>query len=191
MKTEEKILEAALDVVQEKTISGTRMHHIAKKADVVQSNVHYYYKTKKDLLKALQEKVLQHCLDIREKDREKIEKDTFEEQMNIFILQKKHFITKDQKYDYAELDFWLQGRIEENIRKDFQKSFAIWRNEIREIIRRFFPDLPEERLEYFPYLIVSMLEGASIQYLIDPEAFDLDKYFDYCKLAIDNMLRAT
>ena len=96
MKTEEKILEAALDVVQEKTISGTRMHHIAEKADVVQSNVHYYYKTKRDLLKALQEKVLQHCLDIREKDRE-IAGDNFADQMNVFIHQKKNFITKEQK----------------------------------------------------------------------------------------------
>ena len=190
MKTEEKILEAALDVVQERTISGTRMHHIAEKADVVQSNVHYYYRTKKDLLKALQEKVLNHCLEIRKKDRALMEENSFEEEMNVFILQKKHFITQDQKYDYAELDFWLQGRIEEDIREDFQKSFQIWRNEIREVLGRFFPCLSKEKKEYFPYLIVSMLEGASIQYLIDPEAFDLDKYFEYCKMAIDSMLRS-
>lgn len=189
MKTEEKILEAALDVVQERTISGTRMHHIAEKADVVQSNVHYYYKTKKDLLKALQEKVLQHCLDIREKDRE-IAGDNFADQMNVFIHQKKNFITKEQKYDYAELDFWLQGRIDEGIRTDFQKSFENWRREIRNVIHRFFPGLPKEKLNYFPYLIVSLLEGASIQYLIDPDAFDIDKYFEYCKLTIDSMLRS-
>ena len=187
MKTEEKILEAALDVVQEKTISGTRMHHIAEKAEVVQSNVHYYYKTKKDLLKALQEKVLQHCLDIRARDRERIG-DTFEEQMDVFMKQKKHFITKEQKYDYAELDFWMQGRIEDKIREDFQKSFQIWREEIREVIGRFFPNLSSEKLEYFPCIIVSMLEGASIQYLIDPDAFDIDQYFEYCKLTIFSML---
>lgn len=188
MKTEEKILEAALDVVQERTISGTRMHHIAEKADVVQSNVHYYFKTKKDLLKALQEKVLQHCIDIREKDRERIG-DTFDEQMNVFMNQKKYFITKDKRYDYAELDFWMQGQIEEDIKEDFQKSFHNWRKEIRDVLSRYFPNLSGEKLNYFPYLIVSMLEGASIQYLIDPDAFDLDKYFEYCKLTIDSMLR--
>lgn len=190
MKTEEKILEAALEVVQEKTISGTRMHQIADKADVVQSNVHYYYKTKRDLLKALQEKVLKHCLDIRENERRQIDKNSFEEQMNVFIHQKQHFITKDPKYDYAEIDFWLQSRIEDNIREDFQKSFSIWREEIRQVLERFFPGLAKEKIEYFPYLIVSMLEGASLQYLIDPDAFDLDRYFEYCKYAIDSMIRS-
>ncbi|MDO4556254.1 MAG: TetR/AcrR family transcriptional regulator [Lachnospiraceae bacterium] len=186
--TEERILDAALEVVQERTISGTRMHHIAEKADVVQSNVHYYYKTKKDLLKALQEKVLRHCLDIRKKERESID-DSFEAQMEVFIKQKRFFILEDQKYDYAELDFWMQGRIEDNIKEDFQKSFRIWRGEIREVISRFFPELDKEKLEYFPYMIVSLLEGASIQYLIDPEAFDLEKYFEYCRYTIDSILK--
>ena len=110
--------------------------------------------------------------------------------MNVFIHQKKNFITKEQKYDYAELDFWLQGRIDEGIRTDFQRSFENWRREIRDVIHRFFPGLPKEKLNYFPYLIVSLLEGASIQYLIDPNAFDIDKYFEYCKLTIDSMLRS-
>lgn len=52
-ETEERILNAALKVVNDVTISGTRMHLIADKADMVQSNVHYYYKTKQDLLKRL------------------------------------------------------------------------------------------------------------------------------------------
>ena len=38
-ETEERILNAALKVVNDVTISGTRMHLIAEKADMVQSNV--------------------------------------------------------------------------------------------------------------------------------------------------------
>lgn len=52
-----------------------------------------------------------------------------------------------------------------------------------------FSRLPKEKINYFPYLIVSLLEGASIQYLIVPNAFDIDQYFEYCKLTIDSMLR--
>ena len=58
-ETEERILNAALKVVNDVTISGTRMHLIAEKADMVQSNVHYYYKTKQELLKGLQEWILE------------------------------------------------------------------------------------------------------------------------------------
>lgn len=39
--TNEKVLKAALKVVNQATISGTRMHQIAEEADMVQSNVHY------------------------------------------------------------------------------------------------------------------------------------------------------
>ena len=63
--TEEKILTAALKVINRETISGTRIHLIAKEADVAQSNVHYYYKTKQDLMDSLQERVLEECYDIR------------------------------------------------------------------------------------------------------------------------------
>ena len=55
-----------------------------------------------------------------------------------------------------------------------------------------FSRLPKEKINYFPYFIVSLLEGASIQYLIVPnafDAFDIDQYFEYCKLTIDSMLR--
>ena len=50
---EEKILNAAFRVVDRHTISGTRMHLIAEEAKMVQSNLHYYFKTKQDLMLAL------------------------------------------------------------------------------------------------------------------------------------------
>ena len=65
-ETEERILNAALKVVNDVTISGTRMHLIAEKADMVQSNVHYYYKTKQELLKGLQEWILEECYDMQQ-----------------------------------------------------------------------------------------------------------------------------
>ncbi|MEG0689301.1 MAG: helix-turn-helix domain-containing protein, partial [Hungatella sp.] len=64
-RTEERILEAALDVIEEKTISGTRMRLIADRAELFQSNIHYYYKSKQDLLLAVQKRVLKKCIDLR------------------------------------------------------------------------------------------------------------------------------
>lgn len=84
-EAEERILNAALKVVNEATISGTRMHLIAEKADMVQSKVHYYYKTKQALLEGLQERfqesysewrdaireiIIRFCPDMEENDKE-------------------------------------------------------------------------------------------------------------------------
>ena len=136
--TRERILNAALKVINEETISGTRMHLIAEKADVVQSNVHYYYETKQDLLLALQEKVLTECYEIRRQDKKK-SRDTLESQLHIFFQQKKHLILKKAEYDFAEMDFLIQGKMNEKIHQRFVESYEQWRDDIREVIIRYCP----------------------------------------------------
>lgn len=179
-KPEEKILEAALDVVVENTICGTRMHLIAQRAGMVQSNLHYYYRTKDDLMLALQKKVLKRCLEIRDRFKRKAE-NTLEGQIDVFIKQKLEFILKEKKYDYAEIDFWVQGHINENIQKGFSDSFEGWREEIGMTLDKFVPDMDKHKREYLPYFIVSVLEGASVQYLIKEGRFNVEEYFKFSK----------
>lgn len=176
MKNEDRILNAALKVVEEHTISGTRMHLIAQEADMLQSNVHYYYKTKDELMYALQKKVLDKCLEIRAELNAQAE-DTLEAKMDVFIEQKKNFITENQRFDYAEMDFWQQGRIHPEIKKRFADSYAGWRKDIKDMLETYVPKLPLPMKEYLPAFFVSILEGATIQYLMDEESFDLDSYF--------------
>ena len=183
MKNEDKILEAALVVVQENTISKTRMHLIAQKAEMLQSNLHYYYKTKNDLMCALQKKVLDKCLDIRADIRVHSE-DTLESQLDVFINQKKAFIMEYREYDYAELDFWVQGRINPDMKDGFAKSFQGWRQELGQILDKYVPNLPKTLRNNLPSQIVSILEGATIQYLIDEDSFDIDEYFNFAKKMI-------
>lgn len=187
LKTEDRILEAALEIVQEKTISGTRMHLIAKRANIVQSNIHYYYKTKKDLMLALQNKVLSRCMELRKETKER-SPDTLEAELDVFIRQKVDFIIKEKKYDYAELDFWVQSRISEEIKKGFQNSFHNWRREITAMLEKYVPELSKEKKTYLPYMMVSFLEGASIQYLIE-ESFDLEEYMNFCKQNILQLIK--
>ena len=188
MKNEERILEAALKVVEDHTISGTRMHLIAKKAEMFPSNIHYYYRTKDELLLALQQMVLDKCLNLRA-DIRVHSKDTLESQLDVFIGQKKAFIMEYREYDYAEIDFWVQGRVNSNIKKGFADSFSGWREEISQVLEKYIPDFQEEKKVYLSAHIVSILEGATIQYLMDENAFDLDKYFAFGKKMILNMIK--
>lgn len=178
--TRERILNAALKVINEETISGTRMHLIAEKADVVQSNVHYYYETKQDLLLALQEKVLTECYEIRRQDKKK-SRDTLESQLHIFFQQKKHLILKKTEYDFAEMDFLIQGKMNEKIHQRFVESYEQWRDDIREVIIRYCPGIDEQTKETLPFVIVSMLQGASLQALVDQKMFDVEECFAKCE----------
>lgn len=184
MKNEDKILKAALAVVKEHTISGTRMHLIAEKAGMVQSNIHYYFKTKGDLMSALQRTVLEKCLELRKNYRKNIKEYTLEEELDVFIAQKKAFILKYREYDYAEVDFWVQGRINKEMKDCFAESFEGWRKEIRGMLQKYEPELSDKANKCLPYQIVSYLEGATIQYLVDEKRIDLDAYFEFGKKMI-------
>lgn len=181
--TNEKILKAALKVVDQATISGTRMHLIAEEAQMVQSNVHYYYKTKEDLLEGLQEHVLNEFYTLQDTLKKK-SGDTLEEQLHVFFQQKKQMITRKRDYDFAELDFIVQSKINPTIQGRFQTAYMEWRDSIREILIRFCPEMDEKEKELIPYLAVSLLEGASIQMLVDKKDFDADGYFEMAEKII-------
>jgi AcrR family transcriptional regulator len=187
LKPEERILEAALDVVEENTISGTRMHLIAKQVDMAQSNLHYYYKSKEELLLGLHNKVLRKCIELREKDK-CIAEDNLEAQLDVFFHQKREFILNNKKYDFAEVDFWVQARTNDKIKEAFQDSFRGWRCDIESIIQRYKPEVSEPRVKLIAVVMVSMLEGATMQYLIDEGCFQIDEYFAFCKLELLKMI---
>jgi AcrR family transcriptional regulator len=175
-----RIMNAALDVVNKQTIAGTRMHLIAERAKMVQSNVHYYYKTKNELMGALQEYIFEECYDARRKEK-KHSKDTLESQLNVFINQKKRLILTKHKYDFAEIDFWVQSKSNEEIHEKFDESYTKWRREIREVLEKYCPWLDDKSKELLPYTLVSLLQGATIQHLINKGEFDIEGYFEQCK----------
>lgn len=182
--TEDRILDAALDIIQEKTISGLRIRQVAEKAHVFQSNIHYYYSSKNELLLAVQKKVLNRYREIRQHSISLLKTGaplSLEDHLDIFIKQKIHTILEEDKYDVAELDFWNQARLEPDMHLEFCRSFENWRQEIRDMISDFAPEMPPLKQNLLSGIAVSLLEGASVQFLVDNQAFDLDSYFVYCK----------
>lgn len=184
-----RILNAALDVVNKETISGTRMHLIADQARMVQSNVHYYYKTKNELMLALQDYIFEECYDIRKKEK-KHSKDSLESQLDVFVNQKKRLILNKHKYDFAEIDFWVQSKTNEEVHEKFAASYDKWRREIRDILEKYCPNLEDMSKEVLPYTLVSLMEGATIQYFINKNHFDIDNYFAMCKQMFLNQIYA-
>lgn len=180
LKAENRIMDAALEVVKENTISGTRMHLIAEKADMVQSNLHYYYKTKDDLMYGLQKRVLSRCKEIKKELREHAE-DTLESQLDVFMKQKMIFVFEEKQYDFAEIDFWVQSRINEKIRMDFAESFNDWRKDIGDILDRYAGDIPVEKRRHLPHIILALLEGVTLQYLVDEDSMNVEEYFNEVK----------
>ena len=189
-ETTNKILEAAFEIVAQNKISGTRMHLIAKEAGMVQSNLHYYYPTKNDLMIALLDSIQERFTQKRMSSVDLDEK-AFAENLQGLFYEKKDDILNHKKIDYVQFDFWVQGTVNPEIRIKFKDAFDIWINNIKEVLKQQ-PGLEDNKSVHYnmlPHLIVSIMMGASMQYLMDEEKFDLDDYFAAAEKMILDFLK--
>lgn len=176
---ENRILDAALEVVNDYTISGTRMHLIAERAGMVQSNVHYYFKTKQDLLLALLMKMHREFMELRHNVVD-CQAEGLQNKINGFFTQKRDLIRTKPEYDRAQLDYWCLGQSDAEINAMFADSYSDWREHACRVIKEWEPGLGDERVNLIASSMISLMMGASIQYLSNPDAFDLDSYFKLC-----------
>jgi AcrR family transcriptional regulator len=189
-ETTKKILDAAFEIVAQNKISGTRMHLIAKEAGLVQSNLHYYYPTKNDLMIALLDSIQERFTEKRMSSVD-LEKKSFVENLQGLFYEKKDDIQNHKKIDYVQFDFWVQGTADPEIKEKFKNAFDIWIKNITEVLKKN-PDFEANKsVQYkmLPHLIVSIMMGASMQYLIDEGKFNLDDYFTAAEEMILNFLK--
>jgi len=174
---DKRILKAALEVVSKEKISGTRMHIIAKEANMSQANLHYHFSTKNDIMVALLNSIQEEFSNGR-KNYIDTERKTVTENIQGFFEQKKDDILINKKMEYAQIDYWVQGTVNEEIRTIFQNTFNIWRESIEDTLSKEDQEgLYEKTMRNLPFVMVSLMLGASLQYLIDEGKFDLDEYF--------------
>lgn len=183
----QKILEATLETIAREKISGTRMHLIAKEADMSQSNLHYYYPTKKDLLVAVLDQ-LQERFTRKRRESIDLKNKSVEENIHGLFLEKMDDILNHKGVDYAQFDFWVQGTVDPEIRSKFKKTFDEWRLNISEVLQMFETNnkTDSKYMDMLPFIIVSLMMGASMQYLIDEGNFDLNQYFEAASAMIMN-----
>lgn len=175
---EKKILDAAMKVVATEKISGTRMHIIAKEAEMSQANLHYHFSSKNDIMMALLENLQERFSEDR-KSYIDIDNKTAIENIRGFFKQKKNEIINKKELDYAQFDYWVQGTVNEEVREKFQDTFNIWRESISDVLIKGNTkgEIYLKNIDILPYIMLSLMLGASLQYLIDEGKFDLDEYF--------------
>lgn len=182
---EKKILDAAMEVVAKEKISGTRMHIIAKEAQMSQANLHYHFSSKNDIMIALLDSLQERFSEDR-KNYIDMDRKTSIENIRGFFNQKKNEILNNKELDYAQFDYWVQGTVNEEIRAKFQNTFNIWRKSIKDILKSGVSkgEINLENINMLPYMMLSLMLGASLQYLIDEGKFDLDEYFQLAEKLI-------
>lgn len=167
-QTEEKIFEAATEVFVEKGMDGTRMQHIADRAGINKSLLHYYYRTKDRLFEAVFEKIADHLF--RKFAPVFDENLSLEEKIRFFYKEHIEFLKKNPKLPA----FFLNeiNRNPERIRKllrniDIEKLWNTLENQNRDefikykINRKALPQLMTTiaSLSVFPFVARNILEA--------------------------------
>jgi TetR/AcrR family transcriptional regulator len=180
-----KILDATLEVISKKTIDGTRMHLIAKEADVSQAILHYYFKSKNEilisLLKQLQETLKEKRTKMKVRNNLNVE-----DNIEIFFDQKIDIIKNEPKLDIAQFDYFAQSLVNPELKQCFKEFFKSWTDEINEAVNK---ETKGEENEMIPYVLVSILMGASMFSLLYDEEFNLEKYTEKSKEMILDVIR--
>lgn len=183
------ILDATLHTLAKNKISGTRMHLIAAEAGTSQSNLHYHYPTKNDLLLATLDKIQKRFSVKRTASVDMLHK-TPEQNLCALFDEKQDDILHYPDIDCVQFDYWVQGTVDPDIREKFRKSFDIWREDIRKVLETCAAGGAEPDMDALSHLMVSILMGASMQYLIDEKSFSLDSYFELARQMVLGVLRS-
>ncbi len=172
-----EILQATLEAIDECKISGAHLRDIASRAGISQGHLHYYYPSKQELFLDLLDYLLECFVEERRDvmlncEIEPVPKLAFFLKQDMDVIRRK----RDMNVFY---DFWVQGTRDPAIRQKIQELYGRWRDDIRSVVQKgvdagaFSP----RHADLIPFLLVSLMEGAALQHLIDEEAFDLEAYF--------------
>lgn len=177
LEPRERILKATFETVLENQISGTRLRAIAERAGIAQGHLHYYFASKDELLLEL----LSTVIEAFSQERSTLLADSDKsaaEKLQIFLDIKTEDILEGQT-DYILFDFWVQGASNELIRQNIDLFYRPWRETINEIVQEGVRngEFSTTHAKLIPSLLISIMDGAALQYLIDPDVFDLHEYF--------------
>ena len=174
-----RILQAALVTIGEKKVAGTRMREIARQAGMSQGHLHYYYPAKQGLFLAL----LDYMGTLFAEERQGWVADPSldpESKLAKFLTQEKGLILQRGDLMRARHDFAVQGTSDSKIAERIRALYSGWRADISIVVAEWVKrgDFGQRCAVTVPTLMIALMEGAMMQYLIDPESFDLDGYFD-------------
>ena len=174
--TKAGIIEAAFRTVAEHSISGASMGLISESANVSKPLLHYHFKTKAALLEQVLEFVLERLLEI---PMENISKKLGSmDELQAIFQRYRRTMTSEPELLVVFFDFWVQSVKNRDIREIIVRRFDGFRGYLSQIVSEGIEkgEFGAEKSHMIPPLMLSLLEGASLQLISDPDAFNYDLY---------------
>jgi AcrR family transcriptional regulator len=159
----QKILDAVSQLIAEKGVNNTTVSDIVERAGISRGALHYYYKTKNELIYDITAKHLdhmtQHWLD------ELSRSDSKGGLSALFKAILEDFVHAEGP---GTLNLYLIHDAvtgNELLRECFLRQYESWRKGIMDTLGKTSPDTPKEN-EALSYIAIALIDGLTIQWLL-------------------------
>lgn len=172
LSNRDKILQAARALMSEKGIKETSLAEIAREAGISKGTLFYYYASKDDLLNDI---LAEHFTNLVNVSKELLGEQL--ENLKSSEIVRLRFEQITSHFDITRLDLYLlqEGILgNENIKEKFAQRKRYWRKSIAEDIARVFNISNPAHLSALSIMMLALLDGLSMQVLLEPDNLDLD-----------------
>jgi AcrR family transcriptional regulator len=171
-----QLTKAAYKVVSRKGYYNFTIKDIAKESGLSSGLVHYYFKDKQDLLLNVLKEINLNIRSYLNKELVKLENPR--DKLIAYIDQAFGLVDKEKEYFYVLIDFWTQVNHNPRMRQANSRLLQSYRDECAAILKEGISAgiFKEMDVAFTATAIVSIIQGAIIQYVLDNKAFDYNHY---------------
>ena len=166
-----RILESALRLFAQKGYHASTIEEIAKAAGVAKGSVYNYFESKESLFKALIFETIVEAVEWMDSDHDGV---ITEEEFFRVIQKSKKWLIKNREFLILYYSIVTQPKVNAILEKELWQILEPHMKKAEAFFRhRGFTD-PVAELRFF----FSMLDGISVNYVVDPHNFPLDYAVD-------------
>jgi TetR/AcrR family transcriptional regulator, transcriptional repressor of bet genes len=177
----EQLLSAAFEVASRTGIGGLTVRSIASEASVSHGLVHFHFKTKEQLVRALLEWVLAATLALHvPEDVARIPRPL--DRLRALLQQEMYRLSREPRRTRVFFEYWAMGTrdaaIGERISAELERYRSALRGVAEEVLRTEAAVFGGVTADGVAAVAVSFINGCAVQAMIDPERFDIAEYLD-------------
>lgn len=181
----EKIVKATVECIIKHGYHNFSMQDVARTAGVSKGIIHYYFLNKDDLMMSVLDRVAGDIEDVLAKSMEPISDPL--EKIEKFIDISFGIVMGTKEYYQVNMDFWTQINQKEEVKKVIAKHYDKFRDAAANVIDEGIEQgvFRKNNSHHYASLIISVIDGLSLQWLFDESIFEYD---EIAKVAKKNMI---
>lgn len=170
-----QIVRATVECITKFGYHNFSMQDVAKTAGVSKGIIHYYFLNKDDLMMSVLDKVAGDIEAVLKSDM--LESDSPEKRLRVFMSVVFDVVRNTREYYQVNMDFWTQINQKAEVRKIIASHYAEFRHTAKKVIDEGIAagDFKVKSSSQYAAYMIAVIDGLSLQYLFDSDAFNYDE----------------